>query len=91
MYEILLQESYTEWVVPLAIAIMWILSLQLFSLSHPVGSQDKFSSIQQKHIALVPSAIREIPCLNGLHLTRTVRRKECPDDTEGPHSSILKK
>ncbi|MBS4178872.1 hypothetical protein [Lederbergia citrea] len=88
MFELLLQDSYTEWVIPLTLAIVWILSWQLMSLSDPVYARRKMEYPCQSTTFIVPKIINERPLLSGLQLTKTVKRKECPDDPEGPHLSI---
>ncbi|CAM4094552.1 hypothetical protein [Lederbergia lenta] len=88
MYDILLQDSYTEWVVPLTLAIMWILSLQLFSIAHPSYERNNIESTRQSAVFIVPATRSERPLRIAEQLFKTVKRKECPDDPEGPHSSI---
>ncbi|MEK3889331.1 hypothetical protein [Bacillus sp. FSL K6-3431] len=88
MYEILLQDSYAEWVVPLTMAVVWILSLQFFSIVHPIYDHNKMESERQSTIFIVPTTRNEHPLRIAERLIKTVKRKECPDDSEGPHFSI---
>jgi len=87
MYEILFQESYTEWVVPLTLAITWLLSWQVLLLSHPVQTNRKGkidTTFLIKHFSM-PVPLKECPVFNVSRLIKTVKRKEAPDDPEGPH------
>lgn len=88
MYEILFQDSYAEWVVPLTLALIWLLSLQLFFTAHPVHAHRKMDSDWKSAIFIVPTIINERPIAIGPQLIKSVKRKECPDDPEGPHLSI---
>lgn len=88
MYDILLQDSYAEWVVPLTLAIIWILSLRLFFVAHPVYARSKMDSEWQSAIFIEPTIINERPIYIVINIMKTVKRKECPDDLEGPHLSI---
>ncbi|MBS4207971.1 hypothetical protein [Bacillus sp. FJAT-50079] len=88
MFELILQDSYAEWIVPLTLAVIWILSLQLFSLGHPVYTRNKSDFEPQMAIIRMPEHVIENPDRLVYLLMRTIKRKESPDDSEGPHLSI---
>jgi len=88
MFEILLQDSYTDWVVPLTVAIVWILSWQLFTLSDPVSARGKMDCPWKNEIVIPQTITDEHWFHTAQQLVKTVKRKECPDDPEGPHLSI---
>ncbi|MBS4219654.1 hypothetical protein KHA96_15165 [Bacillus sp. FJAT-49711] len=91
MYDILFQESYTEWVVPLTLAITWLLSWQIVLLSHPVQTNRKRKIDTHFHINdfLTQAHPKECPVFDVSRLIKTVKRKEAPDDPEGPHLLFL--
>jgi hypothetical protein len=88
MYELLLQQSYAEWVVPLTIALMWVLSWQFFTLAHPIYEHNKLASDRQSAVFIAPTRSVERPTCIAAQIVKTVKRKECPDDPEGLHFSI---
>ncbi|MBS4202080.1 hypothetical protein KHA93_20950 [Bacillus sp. FJAT-49732] len=91
MFELLFQDSYTEWVVPLTLAITWLLSWQIFLLSHPVQANRKGKIDTAFHINhfSIPVPPKECLVFNITRFIKTVKRKEAPDDMEGPHLLFL--
>ncbi|MFS0612953.1 hypothetical protein [Lederbergia ruris] len=88
MYDLLLQESYAEWVLPLTIAIIWILSWQLIMLSRSVQANGRASESVQLNIFTMPTIQNERPRHRRFQLMKTVRRQESPDDSDDHHFSI---
>ncbi|HBZ11945.1 MAG TPA: hypothetical protein DEO65_19100 [Bacillus bacterium] len=88
MFDIIFQESYAEWFIPLTILIMWILSLGIVSLSRPVNTQNHFQNFKKENILHITTVNDEpSPCFS-LQLIKTVRRKVCPDDGDA-HVNLL--
>ncbi|MCR2821677.1 hypothetical protein [Lederbergia panacisoli] len=87
MFDLLFHDSYTEWVVPLTLAITWLLSWQILLLSHPVQAnrKGKIDTIFHIQDILIPAPPKERPVFDVSRLIKTVKRKEAPDDPEGPH------
>lgn len=88
MFEVILQDSFTEWLVPLTILIMWMISLGIISLSRPVNTQSHYQNIKKDHLVLETAACDEPAPRMCLQLIKTVRRKVSPDDADG-HGHLL--
>ncbi|KRG12247.1 hypothetical protein [Lederbergia galactosidilytica] len=88
MYDLLLQESYAEWILPLTIAIIWILSWQLIILSHSVQTNGRASESVHLNIFTMPTIRNDRPRYHRFQLMKTVRRQESPDDADDHHFSI---
>ncbi|RST76987.1 hypothetical protein D4T97_000325 [Siminovitchia acidinfaciens] len=88
MIELILQDSFAEWVIPLTLVIMWIFSLVIISLCHPVRAQKQYHYSSKDYLFNIPIVSDGLAPGIGLLLIKTVRRKVCPDDTEG-HVHLL--
>ncbi|MFS0643378.1 hypothetical protein [Siminovitchia sp. 179-K 8D1 HS] len=88
MLDLFLQDSFAEWLVPLTILIMWMISLGIISLSSPVNTQNHYQNIKKDHIVLETAACDEPAPRRCLLLIKTVRRKVSPDDADG-HGLLL--
>ncbi|HLU24051.1 hypothetical protein [Lederbergia graminis] len=90
MLELLLQDSYAEWVVPLTIAVIWISGWQLFSLSGYFQTHSKLdNSIHINNVEVNDCIDNERPLHIRHPFFKTVKRKECPDEVEGPHHLLI--
>lgn len=89
MYEFLLQEAYAEWIIPLTIVAIWILRWQLLLLARPVTSNRKFNPYFQVDVRIEPQVSMGRPLQPHVQLLRSVKRKECPDDSEEDHSHSI--
>ncbi|WP_062106881.1 hypothetical protein [Bacillus niameyensis] len=85
MYELLLQDTYTEWLVPLAIAAIWILSWQLFLLARPIRANGKMNNSIRMEISFSAGIPMDKPFLPNLQLIKTFKRQESPEDSEEDH------
>lgn len=91
MVELLFQESYIEWILPLTIAVIWILGWQLFSLTNSVQANGKLDASFQSDIYTAPMLQQELPLCLHHDLIKTIKKKVCPDnDSEGPHLLLIK-
>ncbi|MCJ7841051.1 hypothetical protein MUB24_09080 [Lederbergia sp. NSJ-179] len=88
MYDLLLQESYAEWILPLTIAIIWILSWQLIMLSRSVQTNGRAHESVQLNIFMAPTIQNDRPHLLRFQPMKTVKRQESPDDSEEDHFPI---
>lgn len=89
MYELLLYDSYLEWVVPLTVALIWIWSLKVVYIVHPVDAKTKTDKHGQAVIFHRILLHHDVSMTMILQLIMTVRRKENPDDPEALHLSYL--
>lgn len=80
MIEILLQDSYAEWSVPLTILIIWIFSLVIISLFRLVNRQNHYQNIKKEKNFLNRQVYDEPSTPHCLQFIKMVRRKLCPDD-----------
>ncbi|KRG13060.1 hypothetical protein ACA29_09425 [Lederbergia galactosidilytica] len=74
MYDLLLQESYAEWILPLTIAIIWILSWQLIILSHSVQTNGRASESVHLNIFTMPTIRNDRPRYHSLSINENSKK-----------------
>lgn len=90
MHDIILQETYAEWLVPLAIVTIWILRWQLLLLFQPVQVNEKMSHSIDMDIFKKPIHLVQKPLPFLWNYMILIRRKESPEDVdENHHLSII--
>lgn len=89
MFELFIQESYMEWLVPLTFVIMWMLTLRIISLGYSIGIQEHFQNVGKDDLTLINLGSEDSAPRLCHQLVKTIKRKICPDDPEGRCTSSI--